>query len=708
MLSSDNQTYAALQALTDAGERRQRPIVFWIGAGASAWAGFPLWQELASKMHSHFARTVSSYEKQSAAKALADGRFPAVFQYMKAADRASYYGELARTFGSSDQTPVYARMLRSLTKTQPLHILTTNVDETLERSLDSTMTVQCSDVERINLLVQSSQSFVCKLHGTSSAVESMVFSNDDYLRIVGNATYLAAIRELFSIATVVFIGYSLRDDYLIQLLLENDTNRPLFGTGPHFLITASEEIRVPESVKQIRYRSEFADHRDALLALEVLAEAWSSTRTAAVPDTRNSGQVRKRPKSVYYLADLLPPVGTIQTSQTAIIGDIEGNSKGQMIVGDGYVQSEIQITNYSALHDLIVGLLCFDNVYFAANRISVVHNLLGSEVFWELVQSDALKVVNVIEDTCVLFSDEHSAVGHLADVTPGDRDNANDPRSPVTLEAVIRRHLTPVPGQEKVAEEYFRLLAKTAINVSSTSLKNAFSDQTGLALVSPSIRGLLGMSRGTPHQVIPRWLAFPVLRLARVMTIGTVCRAIEASAARMILGVERLATAAFASAPGKSWADDSASYVLTGRSNSDLGTVVSKTPGLLQRLVAFRSSSHGEAFRKELAESLQTDRGAQVAAAVNSGLKQALTQSVLDQARNQFSGLFTSNEATNMMPAVWGNLENGEIRIAKWRERSRGLLQEEIRKHKFSPYSACPCGSGEQLKFCCLAALSRD
>lgn len=684
----------------------QRPIVFWIGAGASAWAGFPLWQELTSKMHSHFARTVSSYEKQSAAKALAEGKFPAVFQYMKDADRAAYYGELVRAFGPSAQTPVYARMLRSLEKTQPLHILTTNVDETLERSLDSTVTLQCSDVERINLLVQSGQSFVCKLHGTSSAVESMVFSSDDYTRITGNAPYLAAIRELFSIATVVFVGYSLRDDYLIQLLLESDTSRPLFGAGPHFLITNNEAFHVPKSVKQIRYLSEFADHRDALLALEVLATAWSSTRTAAVPDMRNSDLRSNRPKSVYYLADLLPPVGQIQTSQTAFIGDREGNKKGQMIVGDGYAQSEIRITNYSALHDLIVELLCFDNVYFSANRISVVHDLLGSEMFWELVRLEALKVVNVVEDTCVLFSDEHSAVGYLSDITLGDRDNVDDPTSPITFESVIRRHLTPTSGQEKAAEEHFRLLARTAVNVSSASLNSPFADQTKLALVSPSIRDLLGMSRGTPHQIIPRWLAFPVLRLARAITIGAVCRAIDASAARMILGVERLATAAFSSAPGKIWADESASYVLTGRSNSDLGVVVSKTPGLLQRLVAFRSSSHGEIFRKELAENLQTDKGAQVAAAVNSGLKQALTPSVLEQARNQFSGLFTSNEETNMSPAVWGDLENGELRIAKWRERSRGLLQEEIRKHKFAPYSACPCGSGEQLKFCCLAALS--
>jgi hypothetical protein len=706
MLSSDAQTYASLQALSAVAENTERPIVFWIGAGASAWAGFPLWQELTSKMHSHFARSVPAYEKALAAKALEEGKFPNVFQRMKDADSKAYYRGLTQAFGSFGGTPVYTRMLRSLEKMRPIRIVTTNVDEALERSLSSTITLQYSDIERIGALVHSDESFICKLHGTSSAVESMVFSDDDYKKLTENATYLAALREIFSVATVVFVGYSLRDDYLLKLLADSDKNHPLFGTGPHFLVTPGDAKHIPESVKKIQYTAEFSDHRDALIALEVLVDAWSSKDTKKTRRDHDSDSQRKRPKSAYYLADLLPSAGEIQTSQTAFFEDAEGNTKGQFVIGDGYVQSELQITNYSALHDLIVGLLCFDSVYFAANRINVVHNLLGSEAFWELVRLEALKVVNIVEEPSVVFSDEYSVTGNIADLTFGDRKNTDDPSSPITMEAVIRRHLTPVNGHEEIAEKYFRLLAETAVHISSEKTKNPFSDQTKTALINPSIRKLLGMSRGTPHQVIPRWLAFPTLRLARVMVIGSVCREIEASAARMILGVERLATAAFASAAGKSWADETASYVLTGHSNSDLGTLVSKSPELLKRLILFRSSSPGEVFRAELAECLQTDQGAQVATAVNAGMKQALSTSVVEQARNQFSGLFLPSEVTNMTPAVWGNLENGEKRIAKWRERSRYLLDEEIKRSGLNPYSACLCGSGEKLKFCCIEALS--
>lgn len=171
----------------------------------------------------------------------------------------------------------------------------------------------------------------------------------------------------------------------------------------------------------------------------------------------------------------------------------------------------------------------------------------------------------------------------------------------------------------------------------------------------PSIRRLLGLSGGTPHGTVPRWLVFPILRLARVMATGVVCQAIDASAARMIWGSERLATAAFSATAGKNWADDAASYVLTGRYNSDIGAIVIKNPALMNRLMEFRMSQQGEAFRREIADMLQTDEGAQVAAAVNSGLREAFPPSVLEQARNQFSGLFVpTGRRQELIPAYWG------------------------------------------------------
>jgi hypothetical protein len=705
MLLNDRETYAALAALTAVAEDGRRPIIFWIGAGASAWAGYPLWQELASQMHTRFTREAIQYDRSEATIELTEDRFSDLFERMRLSDQPMYFKMLVQAFSPMPTKPVYSRMVRALQSIEPLNILTTNVDEVLEHQLPDAIIVQNSDIERISTLLQDRKSFICKLHGTSSTVGTMVFAKTDYERLKKDHAYLLALRGLFSTATVIFLGYSLRDDYLIQLLLESDEQKPLFGTGPHFMVTATESPHIPPKVRRIRYHAEFTDHRDALLVLEAVAHAYSATRTKTAVPLSDAAETRRIPKSVYYIADLIP-FGSMQTSQTMTIKSSNGDA-WQMIVGDGYVEGEVQITNYSALHDLMVGLICFDTVCFAVDRLSIVHDLLGADTFWELLRLQAIRVVNVPEQSGVIFENEHSVIGSLGDISLGSAASALGDFSKIGNDELIRKHLVPVPGKEKEAEESFKFLAANIFDVSTPEATSGLADKTRGALMHPSIRRLLGLSGGTPHGKVPRWLAFPILRLARVMATGVVCQAIDASAARMIWGSERLATAAFSAAAGKNWADDAASYVLTGRYNSDIGAIVANNPTLLHRLMEFRMSQNGEAFRREIADLLQTDEGAQVAAAVNSGLREAFPPSVLEKARNQFSGLFVpTDRRQELIPAYWGDLQNGEARIAEWRKRSRKMLNEECVKRKLSPYSLCPCGSGEQLKFCCLAALT--
>ena len=63
MFSEDRETFKALNALSSVVERGGKPLIVWLGAGASAWAGYPLWQTLAETMHRRFAREMDTYEK---------------------------------------------------------------------------------------------------------------------------------------------------------------------------------------------------------------------------------------------------------------------------------------------------------------------------------------------------------------------------------------------------------------------------------------------------------------------------------------------------------------------------------------------------------------------------------------------------------------------------------------------------------------------
>jgi hypothetical protein len=305
-----------------------------------------------------------------------------------------------------------------------------------------------------------------------------------------------------------------------------------------------------------------------------------------------------------------------------------------------------------------------------------------------------------------MFETPDSTVGDLGLLRAGSNSSSEGGFSARTNLEVVQRALVPILGAEAAAEEQIRFLAANILEVGTQQAE--LVKKTQHALIHPSIRQLIGFSGGTPITTVPRWLVFPILRLAKVMATGVICQAVGASAARLLWGSERLATAAFSAAAGREWVDDAASYTLAGRFNSDLGAIVRGDPVLLSKIIEFRASHDGDEFRKEIAERLHKDEGAQVAVAVNAGLRQALPSSVLEKARNQFAGLFTHVKETNkILPAFWGDLQNSEARLAAWRNRSRRILDEICAVQKLTPYSQCPCGSGEKLKFCCAAALGR-
>ena len=148
MFCGDPETIRAFNSLKSVIVSRRRPLVVWLGAGASAWAGYPLWGELADQMHRRFAREVGKYVKETASSLLAERAYPDLFEEMRTSDSALYFSCLTDAFAPRQPTPVYERMLRALDRIEPTYVLTTNVDESLERHLSGPEAVQRSDVER--------------------------------------------------------------------------------------------------------------------------------------------------------------------------------------------------------------------------------------------------------------------------------------------------------------------------------------------------------------------------------------------------------------------------------------------------------------------------------------------------------------------------------------------------------------------------------
>jgi hypothetical protein len=152
-------------------------------------------------------------------------------------------------------------------------------------------------------LLQQGTSFVCKLHGSVSSVETIVFSTRDYDSVEQNARYFEAVRSMFSSAVVLFLGYGLREEYVLRALQESVARPRLFGTGPHFIVTPEERSYLPETVRHVRYLAETKDHRDAIHVLEVIADF---TPSPAIHTSDKNSVSTDRGKSIYFIADLIP------------------------------------------------------------------------------------------------------------------------------------------------------------------------------------------------------------------------------------------------------------------------------------------------------------------------------------------------------------------------------------------------------------------
>ena len=264
MFREDEETKRALSALESAIRGRRRPLAVWLGAGVSKWAGYPLWQDLAETMHGRFSREAGTYAKDDATALLVEKAYPRLFQEMRASDPTFYFACLRDAFPRRRPDAVYERMLRALERMAPECILTTNVDESLEHHLAGAETVQRSDVERMPQLLRERRAFIAKLHGSISSVGTTVFSEQDYSDVRNDASFLNALRSIFAECNVLFLGYGLRDEHVVSALQGSSATHPLFGTGPHFIVTSASQPPPPPDVRRISYIADPSDHRSAL------------------------------------------------------------------------------------------------------------------------------------------------------------------------------------------------------------------------------------------------------------------------------------------------------------------------------------------------------------------------------------------------------------------------------------------------------------
>ncbi len=693
MLNADDKfTPASLTRLKDA-VRRGRPLVVWVGAGASRWAELPSWHNLAKLMRKSFAQSIPDFPNDLAESSIAAKAYPDLFQLCRDIDTELFNSILLRQFNAPAITPLYTEFFHRLRCITPTRIVTTNVDLCLEQQAGAIDVIERADVERCTSCILANSPFIAKLHGSISSIGSTIFTSSDYQQLTASKSYIAAIKGIFNSASVLFLGYGLQDKYVLKLIADNEGEHEVFGSGPHFLV--SEQPGPPQhSVHRIGYQAvRHKDHRAILTVLDFVSQA--KAENYFMPSQKQS---RAPEESSFFISDFKPSGTHVTGNHLELEGPL-GAARMNAIVGLGFVRGELPSNQTVAFHDLAVGLTCFDRVFLPLTSIGVLHERATSVVFWSLVDSGALRFVDVVHDPS--FVSQPDAITGDIGVARLQDTRQEGTRSSMS---VIRRMLKPVPGNETEGDTKIEGLIAHVISF-------ADSEHLGLAamvrsaLLLPKVSRLLGFSDYVVPTKIPHWLAYPSLRFAHLVQTGLICDQLRIRAARVPFGGASLLSAAFSIKPPEHGVYDYASFVLAGAFGSNLSTYLEGNPSALLRILKFRGSAEGEAFRREISDRLSTVQGGEFSAAIDGGLQKAIQPAVLQAARNKFSTLLATNDPMVSTSALWANSNSDDQSLRLWRARSKELLLAAKKQLGVTATSPCLCGSGDSMRECCLYAL---
>ncbi len=405
-------------------------------------------------------------------------------------------------------------------------------------------------------------------------------------------------------------------------------------------------------------------------------------------------------ESGFYISDFKPS-GTYTSGQFLELNNPENNRINAM-VGLGFVQGELTSTEPVAFHDLAVGLTCFDRAFLPLEAVGVFHERATSEVFWALIQSGAIKLVDVVH-LPLYISKPESITGGIGVVRLQDPEHVETR----TSMSVVRKTLHPLPGKEAEGGALIESIAPYIVQFADSEPLN-LAGMVRNGLLMPGVSRLLGYSDFATPNAIPRWLAYPTLRFAHLMQTGLICSQLSIRAARVPFGGVSLLSAAFSIQRSNETAFDYASFVMSGAFGSNLSAYIERNPRTLLDLLKFRETHEAEALRREVADRLTANDGDEFSAAIEGSLKSAIPKALLQAARNKFSSLVKASGATASANAVWADQTAGDASLWLWRARSRELLTNEARLRGVRSNSPCICGSGDPLRDCCMRPLVED
>src|SRR4051812_37552557 len=110
MLDGDDPgTRAAVRELHDIATRSPRPLVVWIGAGTSAWAGLATWRQLADASVKEFTRLEPATDSDLVQRLGSAQDFPALFEHLREVNPQRFNAFITNALSAPEASPIFQR-----------------------------------------------------------------------------------------------------------------------------------------------------------------------------------------------------------------------------------------------------------------------------------------------------------------------------------------------------------------------------------------------------------------------------------------------------------------------------------------------------------------------------------------------------------------------------------------------------------------------
>ncbi|MFC1716095.1 SIR2 family protein, partial [Candidatus Poribacteria bacterium] len=273
---------------------RNGNCVVFVGAGLSQGAGLPGWPDLLRRMivwAERHGKAIS--DRAELEESIKEGDLLLVaeemHEQMGADDFCAFMEEVFL-----DQNIKPTESHRHLARIPFAASVTTNYDTLLEsaytllRDGANVPVITPANYAGLARRLRDDTFYVLKAHGTITNIETVILKRDDYREVMfGNLAYRRHLEILFSTKTVLFIGFSLTDEDVMQFL---DELKAVFRgyAGKHYALMCTEKT---PSFKQRRFEKDYniqiipySDHYEVPIFLKKLAEKCADEKVEPKPE----------------------------------------------------------------------------------------------------------------------------------------------------------------------------------------------------------------------------------------------------------------------------------------------------------------------------------------------------------------------------------------------------------------------------------------